>query len=74
MKEEVDKAYNSGILVVAAAGNDSGAVNYPAKYDSAIAVSAVDSTNTIAETFQTLLLWIPFSQPFLFYVCVFYTF
>lgn len=48
MQQEVDTAYNSGILVVAAAGNDGGAVNYPAKYSSAIAVSAVDSTNTIA--------------------------
>lgn len=48
LQQEVDKAYSSGILVVAAAGNDGGAVNYPAKYSSAIAVSAVDSTNTIA--------------------------
>lgn len=48
----VDQAYNSGILVVAAAGNDgAGAtddVEYPAKYDSVIAVGAVDSSNQIA--------------------------
>ncbi|MCI2253081.1 S8 family peptidase [Domibacillus sp. PGB-M46] len=46
----VDKAYASGILVVAAAGNDGSAsgtddtVDYPARYDSAIAVGAVDSS------------------------------
>ncbi|UJW59224.1 S8 family peptidase [Bacillus sp. A116_S68] len=48
----VDKAYNEGILVVAAAGNEGLAdgsgdtVEFPAKYESAIAVSATDSTNT----------------------------
>jgi minor extracellular protease Epr len=37
----INKAYESGILIVAAAGNDYGsAVNYPAKYNSVIAVSA----------------------------------
>ncbi|MCM3791221.1 S8 family peptidase [Domibacillus indicus] len=46
----VDKAYASGILVVAAAGNDGSVsgtddtVDYPARYDSAIAVGAVDSS------------------------------
>jgi minor extracellular protease Epr len=45
----VDKAYQSGTLVVCAAGNDGNAagtgdnVNYPAEYSSAIAVGAVDS-------------------------------
>ena len=43
MQKAVDKAYESGILVVAAAGNDGRKVNYPARYDSVIAVSAVDS-------------------------------
>lgn len=38
-----------GIIQVAAAGNASGSsVNYPAAYEEVIAVSAIDSTNTIA--------------------------
>ncbi|MCP8968992.1 S8 family serine peptidase [Ectobacillus ponti] len=53
LHQEIDKAYKSGVLVVAAAGNDGGSgtadtVEYPAKYSSAIAVSAVDSNNRIA--------------------------
>lgn len=48
LKSAVDKAYNQGILVVAAAGNNGTAdgsgdtVNYPARYDSVIAVAASD--------------------------------
>nr|WP_232337189.1 S8 family serine peptidase [Lysinibacillus timonensis] len=51
LKQTVDKAYNKGILVVAAAGNDGNSegigetVDYPARYDSVIAVSATDSSN-----------------------------
>ena len=44
-------AYEAGIVVVASAGNsgpDDDTVGYPAKYDSVIAVSATDDTNTIA--------------------------
>jgi minor extracellular protease Epr len=47
--QAVDRAYANGILVVAAAGNHGNAtgtgdtVEYPAKYSSVIAVSAVDS-------------------------------
>ncbi|NYD11757.1 minor extracellular protease Epr [Clostridium beijerinckii] len=46
LQQEVDKAYNQGILVVAAAGNDgtsdgsTDTVDYPAKYSSVIAVAA----------------------------------
>ena len=43
--------YDDGVLLVAAAGNSGGppdTVGYPAKYDSVVAVSAVDSTDTIA--------------------------
>jgi subtilisin len=46
-----ETAYDDGILLVAAAGNSGGppdTVGYPAKYDSVVAVSAVDSTDTIA--------------------------
>ncbi|MGY3714621.1 S8 family serine peptidase [Sutcliffiella cohnii] len=51
LQKAVDKAYDSGILVVAAAGNKGNAdgsgdtVEYPARYESTIAVSAIDSSN-----------------------------
>ena len=46
-----DAAWNSGILLVAAAGNSGpgmGTVNVPGKYANVIAVSAIDSANVIA--------------------------
>jgi subtilisin len=54
LKQACDNAYNSGIVVVAAAGNSGsffGLINtigYPAKYNSVIAVGAVDSNNNRA--------------------------
>lgn len=50
LKAVCDKAYNSGIVVVAAAGNDGGVlgedtVGYPAHYESVIAVAATDNTD-----------------------------
>lgn len=42
------EAHKAGIAIVCAAGNDSGAVNYPAKYPEAIAVSASDSSDKLA--------------------------
>jgi minor extracellular protease Epr len=54
LQNAVDTAYNSGILVVAAAGNDGStdgsgtSIDYPANYSSVIAVGAVDSSNTRA--------------------------
>lgn len=44
----ITKAYNSGIIIVASAGNDASTVEYPAKYSNAIAVSATDQTNHLA--------------------------
>lgn len=44
----VNAAYNSGVLLIAAAGNSGGSVIYPAAYDSVIAVSATDSNDDIA--------------------------
>jgi len=41
-------AYNAGATIVAAAGNDGKAVNYPAAYKEAIAVSALDQEDKIA--------------------------
>ncbi|MCX9026270.1 MAG: S8 family peptidase [Candidatus Methanoperedens sp.] len=47
--DAINAAYNSGILLVASAGNDNGGVvMYPAAYDSVIAVSATDANDTIA--------------------------
>ncbi|MCL7475717.1 MAG: S8 family peptidase [ANME-2 cluster archaeon] len=43
-----DNAYKSGVLLVAAAGNEAGTVSYPAAYSSVIAVSATDQNNNIA--------------------------
>ncbi|WP_054955652.1 S8 family peptidase [Paenibacillus dakarensis] len=57
LHEMVDRAYNAGIVVVGSAGNSQTdknkvpiptstyTVNYPAKYDSVIAVAAVDEKN-----------------------------
>ncbi len=46
--DAVIAANNAGIVVVAAAGNSGGAVIFPAAYPEAIAVSATDSSDTIA--------------------------
>jgi subtilisin len=42
------EAHKAGIAIVCAAGNDSGAVNFPARYPEAIAVSASDSSDKLA--------------------------
>ena len=47
-REAVQRVNAAGIVQVAAAGNNGGAVIYPAAYDEVIAVSATDNTNTIA--------------------------
>jgi len=43
-----ETAWNRGLLLVAAAGNNGGAVGFPAAYPNVIAVSAIDSSNVIA--------------------------
>jgi subtilisin family serine protease len=49
LHDAVAAAYAANLTLVAAAGNDSGrSVEYPAAYPEVIAVSATDSTNTIA--------------------------
>ncbi|HCC48168.1 MAG TPA: peptidase S8 [Elusimicrobia bacterium] len=48
MKQVMIKAHEAGIAIVCAAGNDSGPVNFPAKYPQAIAISASDSADRIA--------------------------
>ncbi len=58
-EDAMNRAYQAGILVVAAAGNDgtsSGSgdtVDYPARYDSVIAVAAINSANNRAEFSST---------------------
>lgn len=44
----IKEAYDAGIIMVAAAGNDAGAVNWPARYDEVIAVSAIDNQGNLA--------------------------
>jgi subtilisin family serine protease len=48
--EAIIKAYESGIVIAAAAGNDGplGAVGYPAKYPETIAVSAINNSDVLA--------------------------
>jgi minor extracellular protease Epr len=51
LEQTVDKAYSAGMMVVAAAGNSGtvdgsgNTVEYPARYDSVIAVAAIDNLN-----------------------------
>jgi subtilisin len=51
LQDACDNTYNTGLLLVAAAGNDGNAegtddnVDYPARYDSVIAVAATDKNN-----------------------------
>lgn len=47
-QEAIQRVNATGIVQVAAAGNSGGAVIYPAAYPEVIAVSATDSTDTIA--------------------------
>lgn len=48
LKSAVSYALNHGALPIAAAGNNSSEVEYPASYDECIAVSAVDETEQLA--------------------------
>lgn len=47
-QEIIKEAYDKGIIIVAAAGNDSGAVNYPARYNEVIAVAAIGQNGELA--------------------------
>lgn len=51
IKEVIKKAYDRGIVLVAAAGNDKveNSVNYPARYEEVISVGAVNESDTIAD-------------------------
>ena len=46
-------AFDAGVLLIAAAGNDGNtAMSYPASYDSVVSVAAVDNTKTLADFSQ----------------------
>jgi subtilisin len=48
LQQACDKAFAAGVLLVAAAGNSSGPVSFPAAYPSVMAVSATDSQDKLA--------------------------
>lgn len=56
-KNIVDKAYQNGIMIVAASGNDGtgfgDTVDFPARYSSVIAVGAIDAQNRLASFSST---------------------
>lgn len=46
LKEACDDAYDAGVLIIAASGNDNAdSIRYPARYDSVVAVGAVDKND-----------------------------
>lgn len=53
LQRVLDKAYNSGILLFAAAGNQNNTITYPAAYPSVIAVGSVDQNNIRASSSGT---------------------
>jgi subtilisin len=48
LKDACDQAFAAGVLLVAAAGNASGPVSFPAAYPSVVAVSATDAQDKLA--------------------------
>jgi parallel beta-helix repeat protein len=63
LHEAVKYAYDHGVLVVAAAGNDAtNAKSYPAAYDEAVAVSATDNLDNPAE-FTNYGDWVDIAAP-----------
>ncbi|WP_181220288.1 minor protease Epr [Bacillus subtilis] len=64
LHEAVNKAYEQGVLLVAASGNDGNGkpVNYPAAYSSVVAVSATNEKNQLA-SFSTTGDEVEFSAP-----------
>lgn len=53
-REAISRAYQAGLVMVAAAGNNNGgAVSYPAAYPEVIAVSATDSNDNLASFSST---------------------
>jgi subtilisin family serine protease len=44
----IKRAADAGVILIAAAGNDAGAVNYPARFEEVIAVAALDARGNMA--------------------------
>lgn len=53
LKKAVEDAEKAGIMMIAATGNGSGPVEYPAAYDEVIAVGAIDSNANITSESNT---------------------
>ena len=49
LEKACNYAYDNGVALFASAGNDSDDVNYPARFDSVIAVAAVDRKQNLAD-------------------------
>ncbi|KAA0009195.1 MAG: PKD domain-containing protein, partial [Thermoplasmata archaeon] len=63
IKNALDYAYNNGVVLVAAAGNDNVSTkHYPAGYDNVISVSATDS-NGVKAIFSNYGSWIDVAAP-----------
>jgi subtilisin len=62
LRSAVSDAKQAGLILVAAAGNESGAVSYPARYPEVVAVSAVDSAYQLAY-FSNFGLQVDFAGP-----------
>jgi thermitase len=61
--DAVKHAYDHGVLVIAAAGNDGADIkSYPAAYNEVVAVSATDSLDNLAE-FSSYGSWVELSAP-----------
>ena len=50
LRNKIERATDRGVLCIAAAGNEGGAVGYPAKFRSVIGVSAIGRKETFPET------------------------
>lgn len=48
LAQKITQLHNAGVILVASAGNEAGAVSYPAAYPEVIAVSALASNNNLA--------------------------
>lgn len=48
LEDAIIYARSKGVVIIAAAGNDKGPVNYPAAYDGVIGVSAMNENNSLA--------------------------
>ena len=49
LEQKIREAHARGVACIAAAGNDKGPVNYPAKYDQVLAVAAIGKDGTYPE-------------------------